>query len=521
MSSLQEVFVSRASARQRAGRAGRVRPGHCWRLFSKEFLESPLVEDNPAPEIRRVPLEEVVLQVLLLKLGLPDSFLSKCLEPPSMDQIKTSVTCLLDIKAILPKANLPLTALGYHLAQMPVDVRIGKMLITASLLNCIEPALTIAATLAGKSPFMTPPNSREDAAKSHSSFTSSYNYSLTAEKYSISIPHELDEYMQRNGKCQQDLTPPNDVFFSDHLASVNAYNLWETIYNQHGKEAAFTFCREKYLSNSCLAEIMKLRESFKQYLRNAGFLPSLGRGSDEDDEEDEDERDIYDSTKISPSREITDDIFNKASSSDNNLKMASKSNGNGYGVMRCALCAGLSPQIVRVSRFEDQAQKSQRKGASGRRVQVPLHIMQGDGVEVHVHPSSLTHSYVKYLLEGGQGSGQGQSQRSKDAYIVYHKKVASTKVYLHDCTVVPAAAILLFGGDMLISRTRKGSSSEGGVLVTVGSWIHFKMNELHAVLFRRLQGEIESLLRIKVEDPANDVTKRQAVLIKVIEALLE
>ena len=86
---------------------------------------------------------------------------------------------------------------------------------------------------------------------------------------------------------------------------------------------------------------------------------------------------------------------------------------------------------------------------------------------------------------------------------------------------MPAAAILLFGGDMLISRTRKGSSSEGGVLVTVGSWIHFKMNELHAVLFRRLQGEIESLLRIKVEDPANDVTKRQAVLIKVIEALLE
>jgi hypothetical protein len=57
--------------------------------------------------------------------------------------------------------------------------------------------------------------------------------------------------------------------------------------------------------------------------------------------------------------------------------------------------------------------------------------------------------------------------------------------------------------------------------VTIGSWIQFKMNELHAVLFRRLQWEIESLLRVKVEDPNNDVSKRQAVLVRVIETLLE
>jgi hypothetical protein len=148
--------------------------------------------------------------------------------------------------------------------------------------------------------------------------------------------------------------------------------------------------------------------------------------------------------------------------------------------------------------------------------------MQGDGVEVFVHPSSLTHKFVKYLLEGGQGTGQGQRySRSKDAYIVYHKKVASSKVFLHDCTSVPAAAVLLFGGDILISRKRKGSNDGEGVLVTIGSWIHFKMIELHAVLYRRLQWEIESLLRVKVEDPNNDVSKRQAVLVRVIEALLE
>ena len=86
MSSLEEVFVSRASAKQRAGRAGRVRPGHCWRLYSSEFLLSSFVDDNSAPEIKRVPLEEVVLQVLLLNLGLPEQFLGQCLEPPAMSQ---------------------------------------------------------------------------------------------------------------------------------------------------------------------------------------------------------------------------------------------------------------------------------------------------------------------------------------------------------------------------------------------------------------------------------------------------
>ena len=114
-----------------------------------------------------------------------------------------------------------------------------------------------------------------------------------------------------------------------------------------------------------------------------------------------------------------------------------------------------------------------------------------------------------------------QPQKIKDAYIVYHKKILSSKVFLHDCTSVPIAAILLFGGDVLISRTRKGVSSDVYVMVTVGSWIHFKMKELHAVLFRRLQQEMDALLRIKVENPANDVSKRQAVLVRVVHALLE
>ena len=515
MSSLKEVVVSRASAKQRMGRAGRVRPGHCWRLYSQEFLESALVHENPTPEIRRVPLQEVVLQVLLLKFGLPDVFLSQCLEPPSMSQVRTSVNILLDIKAVLPERTLPLTALGYHLAQMPVDVRIGKMLITASLLNCVEPALTIAATLAGKSPFVFPPNKREESDIAHNSFTSSYNYTMTAEKYQIALPfyRRADSHYKRD---REDLTPPNDVFFSDHLACVNAYNLWEKIYTQYGVNAAYSFCREKYLSHPVLSEMMKLRDSFKSHLRSAGFLPPLPRTNGTDNEEDEDEDDDSDRLVVATASSTTSSVL-ESDPRSNSLSPSESS----YGIMRCALCAALYPQVVRVIKVEDQARKAVKKGTS-RKEKASLRIVQGDGAEVHVHPSSLTAKYVKYVLEGGQGAGQGQGQkRSKDAYIVYHKKMATTRTYLHDCTVVPAAAILLFGGEILISRIRKGQNGDAGVTVTVGSWIHFKMNELHAVLFRRLQWEIELLLRMKVEDPLIDVTKKQAVLVKVIETLLE
>lgn len=136
----------------------------------------------PLPEIQRVPLEEVVLQVkknrqnvlfnstltkcikkasydthllmfvvvfhklyclpdltlvqvLLLNLGTPESFLSQCLQPPSVEQVRQATAVLLEVRAVLPIPSIPLTALGYHLARMPVDVRIGKMLIYASLLQ--------------------------------------------------------------------------------------------------------------------------------------------------------------------------------------------------------------------------------------------------------------------------------------------------------------------------------------------------------------------------------------------------
>ena len=76
MSSLKEVFVSRASAKQRQGRAGRVRAGHCWRMYSEAFLEGPDVLEHPLPEMRRIPIEEIILQACIVPTLLLGTFLS-------------------------------------------------------------------------------------------------------------------------------------------------------------------------------------------------------------------------------------------------------------------------------------------------------------------------------------------------------------------------------------------------------------------------------------------------------------
>lgn len=83
------------------------------------------------------------------------------------------------------------------------------------------------------------------------------------------------------------------IFFfnsKDHLATVNAYNLWELIFHKNGSEAAYSFCRDKYLSHTSLDEIRKLRDNFRAYLKEAGFVSKEVEGeglktyNDDDDE---------------------------------------------------------------------------------------------------------------------------------------------------------------------------------------------------------------------------------------------
>lgn len=133
MESLDLVWESRANAQQRKGRAGRVRPGICIHLFtSHRFYNHFLAQ--PIPEIKRVPLEQLLLRIKTLP-NFADSrieqVIGNIMEPPNDEAVQSAIQRLEDVGAF--DGNDELTALGEILATLPVDVRIGKLMLFGAI----------------------------------------------------------------------------------------------------------------------------------------------------------------------------------------------------------------------------------------------------------------------------------------------------------------------------------------------------------------------------------------------------
>jgi HrpA-like RNA helicase len=120
--------VSAAAARQRRGRAGRVRAGVCFKLYSTTTAEAFAAHDEP--EIARVPLESTILQIMAMGSPDPVALLSEALQPPSPQSVEATVDALVALSAIEPDPSRQklsfkyrLTPLGTHMSRLPCDVR--------------------------------------------------------------------------------------------------------------------------------------------------------------------------------------------------------------------------------------------------------------------------------------------------------------------------------------------------------------------------------------------------------------
>ena len=156
--------ISRASADQRAGRCGRVGPGTCIRLYEEADLETRPA--FPEPEVRRSDLAAVLLR--MLSLGMRDVERFPFIDPPDRRHVNDGLRLLRELGAV--DAGGALTKIGRRLARLPLDPRIGRMLLEADALGCVADVLVIASFLSVPDPRERTPGRKSTAQAAQSRF---------------------------------------------------------------------------------------------------------------------------------------------------------------------------------------------------------------------------------------------------------------------------------------------------------------------------------------------------------------
>jgi len=160
--------ISQASAAQRAGRCGRVAPGVCIRLYAEQDFDSrPRYTD---PEILRTNLAAVLLQMAALRLGAPPGYVEEFpfLDPPDRRSVRDGVHLLQELGAF--DARGAITDLGRRLARLPVDPRLGRMILAAETEACVREILVLVAALTIPDPRERPTDREEAARQKHARF---------------------------------------------------------------------------------------------------------------------------------------------------------------------------------------------------------------------------------------------------------------------------------------------------------------------------------------------------------------
>ncbi|MBA0880694.1 hypothetical protein Goshw_013151, partial [Gossypium schwendimanii] len=153
-------WISQASARQRRGRAGRVQPGECYHLYPRCVYEA--FSEYQLPELLRTPLNSLCLQIKSLQVESIGGFLSAALQAPEPLAVQNAIDFLKMVGALDEKENL--TNLGKFLAMLPVDPKLGKMLIMGAIFRCFDPVLTVVSGLSVRDPFLLPQDKKDVSA---------------------------------------------------------------------------------------------------------------------------------------------------------------------------------------------------------------------------------------------------------------------------------------------------------------------------------------------------------------------
>lgn len=344
MSSLEECWVSRANALQRRGRAGRVQAGTCYHMFTSHRFENVLLAQQ-LPEIRRTPLDQICLRIKTLTFlrGRIAQILADIIEPPSADAVQAAIVTLRTLQALTKEEQL--TPLGFHLGHLPVDVRIGKLILYGAIFGCLDPVLTIAAALSVKSPFVAPFDKREMADERKHEFS---------------------------------------MAFSDHLTVLNAYNQWLLQRGQgFAQERRWLF--DNFLSGRTLGMLASVKRQLVELLSDIGFVKSGIKTRD-----------------LERAGGLQGDGVKEALSGS-----ASNDRSGNMELVKGTLIAALYPNVIKLesSGGANPAKGKQRKHSEKEKAgELRLIVRGADADQVFIHPSSINyrtkefpHPFLVYL----------------------------------------------------------------------------------------------------------------------------
>lgn len=251
--------ISRASADQRAGRCGRVADGVCIRLYSREDYENrpPFTE----PEIQRSNLAGAILQMKSLGLGAVEEF--PFLDPPGDRAILDGVDTLEELGALDARGRL--TAVGEELARLPIDPRIGRMILASREEKCRDAVLIIAAALSVQDPRERPFDAREEADRAHSAFHASSTHPTSASSVGVS------------DSDQEPGASPHDPD-SDFLVYLNLWKAYHERARHLSSNKLRQWCRSHYLSPVRMRE---WRDIHHQLSELVGSMERRGRDHSE------------------------------------------------------------------------------------------------------------------------------------------------------------------------------------------------------------------------------------------------
>lgn len=215
--------ISRASARQRAGRAGRVRPGKCYRLYTEEFFLNHMSNEG-IPEIQRSNLVSCVIQ--LKALGIDNILGFDWPASPSPEAMIRALEVLYSLGILDDDAKLT-SPTGFQVAEIPLDPMISKMIIASSQLGCSEEIITIAAALSVQSIWIS----------------------------GRGIQKESDEAKLRFAAAE-----------GDHVTFLNVYKGF------HQSRKSSQWCHKNFVNYHAMKKVLEVREQLRRIAQRIGLV---------------------------------------------------------------------------------------------------------------------------------------------------------------------------------------------------------------------------------------------------------